>query len=658
MPSAIFPLLALAGLFFLTSAVLAGLLVSSMDEGAAQEKKRMIAGALARETSSLVATANDYAFWDDAVDHIYGHPDDPWLISNFGGALPLFVIGEKGQTIFGWQADRQSGGGVLRRDAPAAMRAILPRLTARPARTQTSTIRPLVQFYRGRPALFAIAPIMPFSKDHPLPSGPMRYVVVVRPLDEPLLQSWQKAYAIRDLAWAPPGRAVDLDAAQPLGERPGDGLGHIRWTPVAPGVTALRKLVGLLAGATLLFLLLFVAASRSIVRAHLSLLAGQRQAERISEEREAARLAAEDARMQAEKAREEVARIAAKEAREQAEHRQALKDAANDVAALLSASIGDLASTLLRQADELEASAQGTNKALAEQLHVAATVRKRSRASADAVGRIQAHVLELSTAIGQIREQSVATRQTMKKTELESQAAVQANLVLQREIEAIDLATRSVGQIARRTNLLALNATIEAVRVGHEGAGFAVVAGEIKTLADQAAGMTGQIEQRVGDVNSAALSVTPLLALLHGLIGQLDRNVSDVTLAAERHHAGARTIFETSQSMGADAESVHGAIEAISAELETVKAAAAHTLNVSAAVRGSPPRADRAIRDPPRPPACGLRLRGSRCDPVNARCRHQRTGRTDRTHRAGTACAPRKGEIGNFREMHATSKKW
>lgn len=54
--------------------------------------------------------------------------------------------------------------------------------------------------------------------------------------------------------------------------------------------------------------------------------------------------------------------------------------------------------------------------------------------------------------------------------------------------------------IAKRTNLLALNATIEAARAGDAGKGFGVVAGEVKTLSQQAAQSSKELRTEVMDV--------------------------------------------------------------------------------------------------------------------------------------------------------------
>ncbi|MEH6461349.1 methyl-accepting chemotaxis protein [Chitinimonas sp. JJ19] len=125
------------------------------------------------------------------------------------------------------------------------------------------------------------------------------------------------------------------------------------------------------------------------------------------------------------------------------------------------------------------------------------------------------------------------------------EAASQAITTLNARSDEIGGIVRVIKDIADQTNLLALNAAIEAARAGEQGRGFAVVADEVRKLAERTAGATADISAKIETVQRDTVSAGARMQEASGRIEAGVAHARELADAMERIRAGSQGTVNT-----------------------------------------------------------------------------------------------------------------
>lgn len=258
----------------------------------------------------------------------------------------------------------------------------------------------------------------------------------------------------------------------------------------------------------------------------------------------------------------EAMRVAARQEREAQARQQ--REALEAHVSRLETDVNSVVSTLSTAATQLSTSAgqlrsnAQTSSAQSDRVSGAAEETSSNvQAVASAAEELAASAQEIG---GQVAQSTQISMEALRQAESATTVA-----------EGLANSARKIGQvvdliedIASQTNLLALNATIEAARAGDAGKGFAVVAMEVKSLAEQTGSATKEISAQINSVQGEVDHVVTTIGSLKASFARANELASSVASAIEQQSAATGAIAQSVQQAAVSTQDVSSIIVDVS----------------------------------------------------------------------------------------------
>ena len=174
------------------------------------------------------------------------------------------------------------------------------------------------------------------------------------------------------------------------------------------------------------------------------------------------------------------------------------------------------------------------------------------------------------------------------------------SIVMGKSLEALGTQAKGIGEImgvindiADQTNLLALNAAIEAARAGEAGRGFAVVADEVRKLAEKTMQATQQVGSAITSIQRGTDESLRAMQTSSGIVshsaelaGQAGAALDSIEGMVDKTADQVRTIAAATEEQSATAEEVNNSTGAVSHAADSVSSAALRSSEAVAALLG------------------------------------------------------------------------
>ncbi|MCZ2824797.1 MULTISPECIES: methyl-accepting chemotaxis protein [unclassified Modestobacter] len=240
-------------------------------------------------------------------------------------------------------------------------------------------------------------------------------------------------------------------------------------------------------------------------------------------------------------------------------------------------SVAGSADAVAASSEELSASAAQISAAAEETAAQSGAVSTAAEEVSRNVATVAAGAEQMGASIREISHNASAAARMAAAAVAEAQTTTGTIEALGASSQEIGAVVTTITSIAEQTNLLALNATIEAARAGAAGAGFAVVATEVKELAQETARATEDIARRVATIQGDTAGAVAAIGRISQVITSINDFQLTIASAVEEQTATTNEMSRSVQEAAGGTTEIAGNTTGVSAAARSTTEALGQT---------------------------------------------------------------------------------